>query len=253
MGGCLRGAREGASARSIAVPGSSPTAYTGARAGQARNRALGVPGVPGRALRAERLASGITRAHPQEATLGDFARAWASHLDGRSLPAGADGARIALRIPTLQVDNGAVRIYLDICALKRPFDDQTQPRIRLEADAVLELLAAPPERLTFVHASAHDLENAQNPLVSRAGRVADWLAALPRAEATAPNLARRTQELMTLGFRNFDAFHVASAELANVDVFTTTDDRLLALGKRHAGLLAVRVVDVVTLAREVFP
>lgn len=145
-----------------------------------------------------------------------------------------------------------MRAYLDICALKRPFDDQTQPRIRLEADAVLELLAAPPERLTFVHGPAHDLENAQNPLVWRPGRVAEWLAAVPREEVKAPDLARRTQELMTHGFRNFDAFHVACAELANADVFATTDDRLLALGKRHAELLALRVVDVVTLAREVF-
>ena len=145
-----------------------------------------------------------------------------------------------------------VRTYLDVCALKRPFDDQTQPRIRLEADAVLELLAAPPERLTFVHAPAHDLENAQNPLTSRAARVADWLASVPRAEVGAADLTRRIQELMALGFRNFDAFHVACAECANADVFATTDDRLLALGRRHATLLGVRVVDVVTLAREVF-
>lgn len=152
----------------------------------------------------------------------------------------------------VSVDNDEVRAYLDLCALKRPFDDQTQPRIRLEADAVLELLAASPEPLTFVHAPAHDLENAQNPLVWRAGRVADWLAALPRADAKAADLARRTQELMTFGFRNFDALHLASAELADADVFTTTDARLLALARRHGTSLRVRVVDVVTLAREVF-
>ena len=145
-----------------------------------------------------------------------------------------------------------MRAYLDVCALKRPFDDQTQPRIRLEADAVLELLAAPLERVTFVHASAQDLENAQNPVAWRAARVAGWLAAVPRADAKAEDLARRTQELMTLGLRNFDAFHVACAEFANADVFATTDERLLALSRRHAGLLGVRVVDVVTLAQEVF-
>jgi hypothetical protein len=145
-----------------------------------------------------------------------------------------------------------VRAYLDICALKRPFDDQTQPRIRLEADAVLELLAAPPERLTFVHAAAHDLENAQNPLAWRAARVTDWLAGVTRFDAKADDLRRRTQELMTLGYRNFDAFHVACAEFANADVLVTTDDRLLALSRRHARLLGVRVVDVVTLAWEVF-
>jgi hypothetical protein len=32
-------------------------------------------------------------------------------------------------------------IYLDVCCLNRPFDDQTQERIRLEAEAVLHILA----------------------------------------------------------------------------------------------------------------
>ena len=32
------------------------------------------------------------------------------------------------------------KIYLDACCLNRPFDDQTQERIRLEAEAVLLLL-----------------------------------------------------------------------------------------------------------------
>ena len=31
-------------------------------------------------------------------------------------------------------------IYLDTCCLNRPFDDQTQDRIRLEAEAVILIL-----------------------------------------------------------------------------------------------------------------
>jgi len=144
-----------------------------------------------------------------------------------------------------------MRVYLDVCALKRPFDDHTQPRIRLEADAVLELLGQPPERITFVHSAAHDLENAQNPLAWRAGLVTAWLVSATRSELKPDELARRTQGLISLGFRNFDAFHVASAELAKADVFATTDDRLLALANRHGEHLEIRITDVVTLAREV--
>jgi predicted nucleic acid-binding protein len=150
------------------------------------------------------------------------------------------------------VHNGRVVAYLDICALKRPFDDQTQPRIRVEATAVLELLAVSPKRVTFLHSPAHDVEHAQNPILTRAGRVAAWLESATTAPAAKADLARRTHELMTLGLRNFDAFHVACAELGGADVFATTDDRLLALGHRHANLLRVRVIDVVTLVREVF-
>jgi hypothetical protein len=33
-----------------------------------------------------------------------------------------------------------MRVYLDVCCLNRPFDDQTQDRIRLEAEAVTLIL-----------------------------------------------------------------------------------------------------------------
>ena len=145
-----------------------------------------------------------------------------------------------------------MRAYLDLCALKRPFDDQTQSRIRLEANALLELLAASPERVTFVHSRAHDVENIQKPIRWRAARVAAWLeSATTPPDPKTEDLVRRTSELMAFGFRNFDALHVACAELAEADVFVTTDDRLLSLANRHATLLRVRIVDVVTLAREV--
>ena len=31
-------------------------------------------------------------------------------------------------------------IYLDVCCLNRPFDDQTQARIRLESEAILQIM-----------------------------------------------------------------------------------------------------------------
>jgi hypothetical protein len=87
--------------------------------------------------------------------------------------------------------------------------------------------------------------------VWRAARIAGWLGEQPRADASPGHLTRRTEELMKLGFRNFDAFHLASAELANADAFVTTDDRLLSLAGRLTARLTVRVVDVVTLAQEI--
>ncbi len=35
-----------------------------------------------------------------------------------------------------------MRIYLDCCCLQRPLDDQTQPRIKVETEAVLAILAS---------------------------------------------------------------------------------------------------------------
>ena len=58
---------------------------------------------------------------------------------------------------------------------------------------------------------------------------------------------------MAWGFKNFDAFHLASAEAGRVEVFATCDDRLLAAATRQSANLKVRVVNPVNLAREVLP
>jgi hypothetical protein len=63
---------------------------------------------------------------------------------------------------------GEMRIYVDMCCLKRPFDDQSQPRIRLESEAVLALLAAESATVDFIRSASLRLENRQNPLIQRA-------------------------------------------------------------------------------------
>jgi len=52
-----------------------------------------------------------------------------------------------------------MRVYLDMCCLKQPFDDQPQPRIHLESEAVLALLSAAGEKVEFLLGAALDLEN----------------------------------------------------------------------------------------------
>lgn len=144
----------------------------------------------------------------------------------------------------------AMLIYLDMCCLKRPFDDQSLPRIRLESEAVLGLLAVESPELQFVRSPALMLENAWNPVRERARRVGQWLTAAPLWRPNACALAPRTDELMRLGLKNFDALHVACAEQAGADAFASCDDRLLAVVRRHAGCIRVRVAGVVELAQE---
>lgn len=138
-------------------------------------------------------------------------------------------------------------MYLDVCCLKRPFDDQSQPRVRLEAEAVLTILAL--AKVQFVRSPAYDLENNQNPIPWRAGLVRQWLRELQMETLVAHSLQERTAALIALGFGGFDALHVAAAELAGADVFVTTDDRLMTLAKK--GTTTVRVTDPVSLAREI--
>lgn len=34
-----------------------------------------------------------------------------------------------------------MKVYLDVCCLNRPFDDQTQDRIRIESESILTILS----------------------------------------------------------------------------------------------------------------
>jgi len=107
--------------------------------------------------------------------------------------------------------------------------------------------------LLFLRSPAHDLENDQNPVIQRAARVRELLARLPLSEFADQDLVRRIQELQGLGFKNFDAFHLACAELGGAEVFATCDDRLLKAARREASRLRVRVENPLDLMKEVIP
>jgi len=65
-------------------------------------------------------------------------------------------------------------------------------------------------------------------------------------------VAQRAQEIGKLGFGPIDSIHVACAESGSVDFFVTCDDNLLKLGKRNADRMAVRVIGLLDVLREVF-
>ncbi len=60
------------------------------------------------------------------------------------------------------------RLYLDICCIKRSFDDQRQERVRREAAAVATVIErAERGELDLVRSPAHWLENEANPREDR--------------------------------------------------------------------------------------
>jgi len=144
-----------------------------------------------------------------------------------------------------------VRIYLDLCCLKRPFDLQEQPLIRLQTEAVLSILALPPGTVELLQSDALVLENSLNPDQARREAVALWLS---EAVAIAPNeadLSVRIDEIVAKGFKSFDAFHLASAELSGAAAFLTVDVQILKLASRVSGELTVSVTDPVRFIEEI--
>jgi hypothetical protein len=145
----------------------------------------------------------------------------------------------------------SVIVYLDLCCLKRPFDDGTAARVRREAEVVGTILAmAETGDVDLVHSSAHDLENDRNPREERRLTIRSWLQAAAIHVETTPAITTRGRELSALGFRTLDALHLAFAEAAAARWFVTTDDRFVKLGVRHREQLAVEVVGTDRIRRE---
>jgi len=134
------------------------------------------------------------------------------------------------------------RVYLDVCCLNRPFDDQSQDRVRLEAAAVLAVLGhVQYGDWEWISGEAVDFEVEQMPDPARRSRIQRLLHYAQHEVIVTQPVADRQRELEGLGFRPLDALHVACAESAAVDVFLSTDDRLVRLAGRLGAQLQVRV------------
>ncbi len=127
----------------------------------------------------------------------------------------------------------AKRVYLDVCAICRPFDDQQQARIRLETQAVELILASiRRESLEWMISPTHILEidairqpeERQHLLL-----LIDELGTKPAYDL--PPVRKRAEALSNAGMGVADAAHVAFAEAAQAD-FVTVDDRLIKQCKR---------------------
>ena len=141
-----------------------------------------------------------------------------------------------------------MRVYLDNCCYNRPFDDQKQLRIRLEAEAKLgvqEIILQ--GRVELAWSYILDFENEMNPFEQRKMVVSQWRThATIHADET-NGILEKAGNLVQQGIKSKDALHLACAIALECDYFLTTDDHLI---KKSTGLKEVRVADPITFVRE---
>ena len=141
------------------------------------------------------------------------------------------------------------RVYLDLCVLKRPFDDQSQPRIWLETQAVSLIIQAIQDgQVELAGSSLLDFENSQNPWPLRRDAVARWLDLAKLVQRLTAEVEQRGAELRGLGLGAIDALHLACAEAVGADVFVTCDDQVR---RRYSGKLCTLLpADCATVFQE---
>ncbi len=119
-------------------------------------------------------------------------------------------------------------IYLDVCALCRPFDDQRFVRIHLESEAVKLILQKVRDgHLQLVNSSVHFAEiNALSDMVERIELLGILQGLGKPMKMDFTHLRKRADELVGKAFGIADAAHFACAEAMGA-AFISCDDRLL--------------------------
>lgn len=135
-----------------------------------------------------------------------------------------------------------MRIYLDVCCLNRPFDDQLQDRVRLETEAItLVLRHVAAGDWIWVGSEVVDFEIEATPNEARRQAVREFTEWMSEMVDVTARIQARAAELIRLGFGETDGMHLACAEACRVDVLLSVDDLFLRRAARLKRRLLVAV------------
>ena len=144
------------------------------------------------------------------------------------------------------------KIYLDTCCLSRLADSQTQERIRRETFAVATILNY--FSIGYWHwvvSTILKVEVNRNPDLTQREDISRLIDRAHYLVKTDDIIRLRGRELELLGFKSYDALHLACAERAEAMVFLTTDDQMLKKAKQNSSRLRIRVENPYTWLQEV--
>ena len=147
-----------------------------------------------------------------------------------------------------------MKIYLDVCCLNRPFDDQTQERVHLETEAIEFILLHFEKgdwRWVGSEALIYEVNHVTN--IDRRFNIFRLMSLIQESRSVSEKSIARAKQLVDLGFKALDALHIACAEDAKADVFLTTDDRLLKTAMRNAKVIDVCVANPLKWLEEQMP
>jgi hypothetical protein len=143
-----------------------------------------------------------------------------------------------------------LKIYLDNCCYNRPFDNQSQMKIRLETEAKIFIQARIRDGIySLCWSYVLDFENGNNPYEIKRNAIAPWEKI---AEDYCPSndaVVVRGKEIMRLGIKEADALHIACAIERNCDYFITAD--ALLTRKRIEGIRVTNPIDFVREMEEI--
>ena len=139
-----------------------------------------------------------------------------------------------------------MKIYLDNCTFNRPFDNQTDIRIRIETEAKLYIQEKiKTGDLELIWSYILDFENEQNPFNERRISIAKWKKFASIDIEETEDLLNKAHSLVNLGLKAKDALHLASAIEATARYFLTTDDKILNKKPKLIDIIIISPTDFI--------
>jgi len=143
-----------------------------------------------------------------------------------------------------------IKVYLDVCSWYRPFDDQSQIRIRMEAEAVQIILEM--SDLGQIQIFISDIilyENSGTKDLVKMQKVKELFKSCKDYIPYDQDIQKMAFELSKDGFTPLDALHLASAETGGVGYLITTDDKFQKKYDQLRGRVNVKVVNPVDFVK----
>lgn len=142
-------------------------------------------------------------------------------------------------------------VYLDNCCYNRPYDNQEQLIVHLEAQSkmyIQSLIKAGVVEL--VSSFVLDYENACNPATENSRAIFDFLknAKVYIGSDKSQNVIDEAKQIMQSGFKMKDACHIVCAKMAHADYLITTDKKMLK--RKVDNLTLINPIDFVRLVEE---
>ena len=121
-----------------------------------------------------------------------------------------------------------IKIYLDTNIYNRPFDDQSQVRIRLETIAIFSILQVIKDReFSLLWSFMIDYENSLNPYDDIRQEIEMVSAIANETIAPDESIVEKAKEFEAAGIKPRDALHIACALKGGAEYFLTCDDKLI--------------------------
>ena len=137
---------------------------------------------------------------------------------------------------SLKVGKGGLKlkIYLDMCVYNRPFDDQSDLRVKLETVACQIIFDRLQKgEVDLVWSFMLEFENELNPFTERKHEIVLLSRLAGQIVEPHRDILTKAEEVEKSGIKGNDAVHLACGLFSNCHYFVTCDDRVI---RRSASL-----------------